>query len=67
MSRALQLLVITFVMLCGLLSGHASQTAPLERGAAIICFPEGYVPGYRIPSRDVAPADRSFLESACLV
>jgi hypothetical protein len=36
MSRALQLLVITFAMLCGLLSGRASQTAPLERGAAII-------------------------------
>ena len=36
MNRALQLLVITFAMLCCALSARASQTAPLERGAAII-------------------------------
>ena len=35
-----------------------------HRGADIACFPECYVPGYRIPSRNVPPPDRSFLESA---
>lgn len=34
------------------------------RGADIVCFPECYVPGYRLPSKSVAPPDRSFLEAA---
>jgi predicted amidohydrolase len=35
-----------------------------KRGADIVCFPECYVPGYRLLSRTVAPPDRSFLEAA---
>jgi predicted amidohydrolase len=35
-----------------------------ERGAVIVCFPECYVPGYRLLSRKVAPPDRAFLEAA---
>lgn len=34
------------------------------RRAAIVCFPECYVPGYRLLSRKVAPPDRAFLEAA---
>ena len=34
------------------------------RGAAIVCFPECYVPGYRLLSRSVAPPHRFFLEAA---
>lgn len=34
------------------------------RGADIVAFPEGYVPGYRAPGRHVAPADLVFLERA---
>jgi predicted amidohydrolase len=37
-------------------AGHA--------GAAIVCFPECYVPGYRAPGRTVAEPDRLFLERA---
>ena len=33
-------------------------------GAAVICFPECYVPGYRVQSRDVAPPDGTWLASA---
>lgn len=33
-------------------------------GAAIICFPECYVPGYRGPTTRVAPPDDEFLERA---
>jgi predicted amidohydrolase len=33
-------------------------------GAAIICFPECYVPGYRAPNRSVPAADAAFLERA---
>lgn len=33
-------------------------------GAAIVCFPECFVPGYRSPSRPVPPPDRAFLERA---
>lgn len=34
------------------------------RGALIVAFPEGYVPGYRAPGRRVPPPDPSFLEDA---
>jgi predicted amidohydrolase len=33
-------------------------------GAQIICFPEGYVPGYRLPGNSVPPPDAAFLERA---
>jgi predicted amidohydrolase len=32
--------------------------------AAIVCFPECYVPGYRSPTRSVPPPDAAFLERA---
>jgi predicted amidohydrolase len=32
--------------------------------AAIVCFPECYVPGYRAPKHAVPPPDAAFLESA---
>jgi predicted amidohydrolase len=32
--------------------------------AALLCFPECYVPGYRLTKRSVPPPDASFLESA---
>ena len=36
-----------------------------EAGAEIVCFPECFVPGYRWPGRDAAPApDARFLEGA---
>jgi predicted amidohydrolase len=35
-----------------------------ERRAVIVCFPECYVPGYRVGSETIAPPDASFLESA---
>lgn len=34
------------------------------RGAAIVCFPECYVPGYRVPGRALPPPDPEFLEQA---
>ena len=34
------------------------------RGARIICFPEGFVPGYRGPGKSVPPPDPVFLERA---
>jgi predicted amidohydrolase len=33
-------------------------------GAAIVCFPECYVPGYRSPTRTVEPPDPAFLDRA---
>lgn len=33
-------------------------------GAAVVCFPECYVPGYRYPGRPAAPPDAAFLERA---
>jgi predicted amidohydrolase len=33
-------------------------------GAAIVCFPECYVPGYRAATRTVQPPDAAFLERA---
>lgn len=34
------------------------------RGAAIVCFPECFVPGYRAPGKQVLPPDAAFLERA---
>lgn len=39
-----------------------SQAAGCQ--AAIICFPEVYVPGYRAPGRNTLPPDAAFLERA---
>ena len=33
-------------------------------GAALVCFPECYVPGYRWPGTTMAPPDARFLERA---
>jgi predicted amidohydrolase len=33
-------------------------------GAALVCFPECYIPGYRSPARAVPPHDPAFLERA---
>src|SRR5688572_20658567 len=35
-----------------------------EAGAAIVCFPECYVPGYRSSARSLPPPDARFLERA---
>ena len=35
-----------------------------DRGAAVVCFPECYVPGYRGLGKDPGPPDAAFLESA---
>lgn len=35
-----------------------------DAGAAIVCFPECFVPGYRAPHTRVAPPDAAFLERA---
>ncbi len=35
-----------------------------RRGAAVICFPECYVPGYRWPGREAPAADAAFLARA---
>lgn len=45
------------------LAGQAIEDAGRE-GAAVVCFPECYVPGYRWPGRDVPPPDQTFLERA---
>jgi predicted amidohydrolase len=34
------------------------------RSAEIVCFPEGFVPGYRVPGRPMPPPDPQFLERA---
>lgn len=36
------------------------------RDAEIVCFPEGFVPGYRVPGRPMPPPDPRFLERAWL-
>jgi predicted amidohydrolase len=45
------------------LAGRAIAAAA-ARGAAIICFPECYVPGYRATAKRVPPPDRAFLDLA---
>lgn len=45
------------------LAVQAIAEAGAER-VGIICFPEGYVPGYRAPDKDVPPVDAAFLENA---
>src|SRR5690606_26374973 len=35
-----------------------------QRGAALICFPECFIPGYRWPGTTPPPPDRAFLEQA---
>jgi predicted amidohydrolase len=35
-----------------------------KTGAAVVCFPECYVPGYRWPGRHVPPPDQPFLDRA---
>lgn len=34
------------------------------RGAAVVCFPECFVPGYRLPAKSVPPPDSAWLERA---
>ncbi|MGE5835335.1 MAG: GNAT family N-acetyltransferase [Acidobacteriota bacterium] len=38
--------------------------AAASKGARIICFPEGFVPGYRGAGKSVPPPDAAFLERA---
>src|SRR5271166_5038851 len=45
------------------LAEQAIMQASVER-AGIICFPEGYVPGYRAKGKAVPPPDPAFLERA---
>jgi predicted amidohydrolase len=44
----------------------ATATIPeaARRGASVLCFPEGFVPGYRWPGRPAMPPDTAFLERA---
>ncbi len=35
-------------------------------GAQLVCFPECFIPGYRVPGKNVPPPDRAFLERAWL-
>ncbi len=35
-----------------------------SQGAAVICFPECFVPGYRGPGKSVPPPDKAFLDRA---
>lgn len=46
----------------GLATDAIAQAA--VAGAEVICFPEAYVPGYRAPTKTVAPPDEPFLERA---
>jgi|SRR5208282_3257773 len=45
------------------LAERAIAEATVER-AGLICFPECYVPGYRLMGKRVAPPDAAFLERA---
>jgi predicted amidohydrolase len=45
------------------LAEDAIARASLER-AALVCFPECFVPGYRAPGKPVPPPDAAFLERA---
>lgn len=43
------------------LAEEAIAQAARER-AAIVCFPECFVPGYRLPGKRIPPPDAQFLE-----
>lgn len=45
------------------LAQEAIRRAAAE-GAAIVCFPECYVPGYRAPGKSIPPIDPAFMERA---
>src|SRR4051794_2435621 len=45
------------------LAEQAIAQASIER-AALICFPECFVPGYRGPGKPVSPPDAAFLQRA---
>jgi predicted amidohydrolase len=45
------------------LATDAIEQAAREH-AAIVCFPECFVPGYRAPGKEVPPQDETFLEQA---
>ena len=45
------------------LAEQAIAKASLE-GAGLICFPECFVPGYRVTGKPVPPPDSVFLERA---
>ncbi len=45
------------------LAKHAIVQASAER-ADLICFPECYIPGYRVPGKPAPPPDPAFLERA---
>jgi predicted amidohydrolase len=47
-----------------LLAENAIEEAARKR-ADILCFPECCIPGYRTPSREMAPPDDAFLQQAC--
>src|SRR5688572_31955241 len=36
-----------------------------RQGAAVICFPECFIPGYRWPGHQTPPPDPAFLDRAC--
>ena len=44
---------------------QAMAQASIE-GARLVCFPECFIPGYRVPGKNVPPPDRAFLERAWL-
>lgn len=43
---------------------RAAIRSAAEKRAAIVCFPEGYVPGYRTPETRLPPPDETFLSRA---
>lgn len=45
-------------------SAVAAVHAAAEQDAALVVFPECYVPGYRWPTRQVPPPDATYLEAA---
>jgi predicted amidohydrolase len=44
------------------LSKHIAQAG--SEGTNIICFPECYVPGYRVKGKQIPPPDPTFLNRA---
>jgi predicted amidohydrolase len=45
-------------------SAERAITEAARGGAALVCFPECFVPGYRAPGKTVPPPDPAFLERA---